>query len=103
MILEMAQIDVLSGSEAAFERAVAEAQPLFKAAPGCEGMELHRIVETPTRYLLLVRWATLEDHTVHFRGSEAFEQWRRLAGPHFAAPPQVHHMRQVLGASVTPP
>jgi heme-degrading monooxygenase HmoA len=96
MILEMAHIEVKAGAEAAFERAVEEAAPLFRVAPGCQSMELHRVIETPNRYVLMVRWATLEDHTVHFRGSEAFQQWRALAGPHFANPPDVEHTRIVL-------
>ncbi|WP_332773113.1 antibiotic biosynthesis monooxygenase family protein [Phenylobacterium sp.] len=96
MILEMAHIEVTPGGEAGFEQAVAQATPLFQAAPGCGGMELHRVVETPGRYVLMVRWDTLEDHTVRFRGSEAFQQWRALAGPHFTSPPHVQHTRIVL-------
>lgn len=96
MILEMAHIEVKSGAEAAFEAAVAEAAPLFAAARGCLGMELHRVLESPDRYVLMVRWATLEDHTVHFRESAAFQQWRALAGPHFAAAPTVEHTAVVL-------
>ena len=96
MILEMAHIEVKAGGEASFERAVAEATPLFQAAPGCRGMELHRVIETPSRYILMVRWDTLEDHTIRFRSSEAFQQWRALAGPHFAGPPEVLHTRIVL-------
>ena len=96
MILEMAHIAVKPGAEAAFEAAVAQAAPLFRAAPGCGGVELHRVVETPGRYVLMVRWDTLEDHTVRFRSSEAFQQWHALAGPHFASPPHVQHTWTVL-------
>jgi heme-degrading monooxygenase HmoA len=95
MIYEMARIPVTPGSEAAFEAAVAEARPLFLAAPGCHGMELHRVIETPGEYVLLVRWETVEDHTVRFRGSPAFARWRELAGPHFARPPEVVHTQAV--------
>jgi heme-degrading monooxygenase HmoA len=98
MILEFAQIDVNAGSEASFERAVAEAAPLFRAARGCQGLELQRCVEHPSRYFLVVQWDTLEDHTVHFRGSDAFGHWRQLAAPHFAAPPQVQHAEIVLSS-----
>jgi heme-degrading monooxygenase HmoA len=96
MILEMAHIEVKPGAEAAFEAAVGQAAPLFAAARGCQKMELHRVVEAPSRYILMVRWATLEDHTVHFRESEAFQQWRALAGPHFASPPRVEHTAVVF-------
>lgn len=96
MVLEIAQIDVKPSEEAAFEAAVGKAMPLFKNARGCKGLQLHRSVEYPSRYRLIVEWETLEDHTVHFRGSEAFQQWRRLVGGHFASPPVVEHTQRVL-------
>jgi heme-degrading monooxygenase HmoA len=95
MILEMARVTVEEGSQAAFEAAVAEARPLFDAAEGCHGMELHRIIEAATVYLVLVRWETMEHHTVGFRGSPAFTRWRELAGPFFAAAPEVWHTEAV--------
>ena len=91
MILEIAQIDVKPGSEAEFEAGVSKAAPLFQRAKGCGGMELQRSIEKPTRYRLLVRWATLEDHTVAFRGSADFQEWRKLVGHCFAQPPEVEH------------
>ena len=97
MILEIAEIDVKAGHEPDFESAVGRALPLFHAAPGCHGVQLQRGVEQPNRYFLVVRWETLEDHTVGFRGSEAFTRWRALVSPHFEAPPRVQHARPVLG------
>ena len=91
MILEIAQIDVKPGMEAAFEAGVAEAAPLFRRAAGCLGMELQRSIERPNRYRLFVRWETLENHTVDFRGSPDFQEWRRLVGSTFAGPPTVEH------------
>ena len=91
MILEIAQIDVKPGLEAEFEAAVGKAAPLFQRARGCGGMELQRSIEKPTRYRLFVRWATLEDHTVAFRGSADFQEWRKLVGHCFAQPPEVEH------------
>ena len=96
MILEIAQIDVKPGTEKDFEAAVAKAVPLFKNARGCKSMQLHRCVEQASRYRLVVDWETVEDHTVHFRGSEAFQEWRRLVGGFFASPPAVDHMHRVL-------
>jgi heme-degrading monooxygenase HmoA len=96
MILEIAEIDIKIGQEAGFEAAVAEAAPLFRAAQGCHGLKLQRGIERTSRYYLLVRWATLEDHTVTFRGSAAFTRWRELVGPHFAAIPRVQHAQLVL-------
>ena len=91
MILEIAQIDVKPGLETEFEAGVAKAAPLFQRAKGCGGMELQRSIEKPTRYRLFVRWATLEDHTVAFRGSADFQEWRKLVGHCFAQPPEVEH------------
>lgn len=97
MVLELAEINVKPGAESAFELAVTQAQPLFAASQGCHGMQLHRSVEVPARYFLMVKWETLEDHTVTFRGSQAFARWRELASPHFAGAPQVQHLDLVVG------
>jgi heme-degrading monooxygenase HmoA len=96
MILEIAQIDVKPGMEAEFEGAVAKAAPLFRNAKGCIAMELQRSIERPSRYRLFVRWETLEDHTVAFRGSPAFQEWRGLVGPYFESPPEVEHTQQAF-------
>lgn len=90
--MEIAQIEVLPGHEAAFELGVAEAKPAFARARGFLGMELHRSVEYPARYRLFVRWDTVEHHMIDFRESKDFGIWRSLAGPHFASPPQVEHV-----------
>jgi heme-degrading monooxygenase HmoA len=96
MILEIAQIDVKAGLEAEFEAGVAKAASIFKRAKGCKGMELQRSTEKPNRYRLFVRWETVENHTVDFRGSEDFKAWRALVGHCFAAAPEVEHTRQVV-------
>jgi heme-degrading monooxygenase HmoA len=92
VFLEIAQIDVKPGSEAAFEAGVEQAAPLFQRAKGCRSMRLHRSVEMPTRYRLMVQWDTVENHTVDFRGSADFQEWRRLVGSCFAQPPTVEHV-----------
>jgi len=96
MILEIAQIDVKPGLEAEFEAGVTKAAPLFKRAKGCRGMNLQRSIEKPGRYRLIVKWETLENHTVDFRGSEDFQAWRKLVGRCFVAPPEVEHTRQAV-------
>jgi heme-degrading monooxygenase HmoA len=96
MILEIAQIDVKPGMEAQFEAGVAQAAPLFRRAKGCIGMELQRSIEKPSRYRLFVQWQTLENHTVDFRGSEDFQEWRRLVSECFERPPEVEHTQQAV-------
>ena len=90
MVLEIALIDVTPGSEPAFAEAYAQAKELVGGTPGCRSMRMTRGVETPTRFVLLVEWDSVEDHQV-FRDSDRFPRWRALVGPHFAAPPQVEH------------
>lgn len=96
MITEIAQIDVKAGMEAEFEAGVAQAAPLFRRAQGCLHLELQRSIEKPNRYRLVVAWATLEDHTVAFRGSNDFQAWRALVGHCFEAPPEVEHTYRVF-------
>jgi len=96
MVLEIAQIDVKPGMEAAFEAGVAEAAPIFRRAKGCTGLTLQRSVERPARYRLFVKWETVENHTIDFRGSPDFAEWRKLVGHCFAVPPEVEHVREVV-------
>ena len=95
MILEVAILDVRPGSEAAFEAAFAEARPLIASIDGFLGLELQRCLEKPSRYVLLVRWRKLEDHTEGFRGSPQYQRWKELLH-HFYDPfPIVEHYRAV--------
>jgi quinol monooxygenase YgiN len=96
MFLEIAQIDVKPGMEAEFEVGVAKAAPVFQRAKGCNSMALQRSVEKPGRYRLFVRWATVENHTVDFRNSPDFQEWRKLVGHCFASPPEVEHVHEVV-------
>lgn len=96
MITEIAQIEVKSGTEKDFETAVAKAKAAFGRAKGFHGFELHRSIEKPQRYRLMVKWETVEDHTVGFRGSENFSEWRALVGSYFAVPPEVEHTETVV-------
>ena len=95
MITEIAHLTIKPGSEQAFESAVGEARAVFAKATGFRGFELHRSIEKPQLYRLLVKWETLENHTVDFREGPNFTEWRALVGPHFANPPEVEHMTTV--------
>jgi heme-degrading monooxygenase HmoA len=96
MITEIAQIEIKPGMEAEFEAGVGKAAPVFKRAKGCQGMNLQRSHEKPQRYRLFVKWDTLENHTVDFRGSADFQEWRKLVGHCFASPPEVEHVTKVV-------
>ena len=95
MILEIAQIDVKPGTEAEFEAGVKKATPIFKRAKGCKSLTLQRSIEKPSRFRLVIQWETIENHTVDFRDSADFQEWRKLVGHCFASPPEVEHVREV--------
>lgn len=96
MILEIADIHITSGSNAAFEAALRTgAETVIAQAKGFRGYKVNRGVESPQRYVLMIYWDTLEDHTVGFRQGPLFAQWRATVGPFFAAPPQVEHFELV--------
>jgi heme-degrading monooxygenase HmoA len=96
MILETAILNVRPGEEQAFEAAMRAAQPLIAATPGFISLRVHRCIETPNRYLLLVEWRTLEDHTVGFRQSDRYLRWRELLH-HFYDPfPTVEHYAEII-------
>ncbi len=91
MILEVAILDVRAGLADDFEGAFAQASPIISSMKGYQRHELRRCVEVANRYLLLVWWDTLEDHTVGFRGSPEYQQWKALLH-HFYDPfPTVEH------------
>jgi heme-degrading monooxygenase HmoA len=81
--------------EASFEEAMTKARPLIEASPGLLGFDIRRCIETPSRYLLLASWRSIEDHLVGFRQSERYEEWRELLH-HFYDPfPTVEHYEEL--------
>ena len=92
MILEIAEIHVAPGRQAEFEQAIQQGlDRVIRRAAGFRGAKVNRGIESPERYVLQIFWDTLEDHTVGFRQSDLFTQWRTIIGPFFAAPPVVEH------------
>ena len=99
MILEVAILNIRPGESADFERAFAEAQAIIASMPGHVSHQLLRCLETADQYLLLVQWQTLEDHTVGFRQSGHYQDWKRRLH-HFYAPfPTVGHYTPIPGAA----
>jgi heme-degrading monooxygenase HmoA len=92
MILELADIRIQPGQQAAFEEAIARGlRTVIAHAKGFQGFKVNQGIENPERYILQIFWETLADHTVGFRESPAFAEWRAIVGPFFAAPPVVEH------------
>ena len=96
MILEIADIRINPGQQAAFEEAIERGiATVLSQAAGYNGAKVNRGIESPERYILQVFWATLEDHTVGFRQGPLFPQWRAHIGGFLAAPPVVEHFSLV--------
>ena len=92
MILELADFRIHPGQQAAFEKAIELGLSTVACkAKGYRGAKVNRCIETPERFVLQIFWDNLEDHTVGFRGSALFTEWRAIVGPFFAAPPHVEH------------
>jgi heme-degrading monooxygenase HmoA len=95
MILELAILNVRRGQAAEFEQAFDKAQRIISSMPGYVSHELQRCLEVEDKYVLLVRWRRLEDHTEGFRKSAEYGEWRRLLH-HFYDPfPTVEHYESV--------
>ncbi|GAB1419933.1 antibiotic biosynthesis monooxygenase [Anaerolineales bacterium] len=91
MILEVAILNIIPGQSLEFEATFLSAQQIIIASPGYISHELRRCVEVENQYLLLVKWQDLESHTVGFRQSQPYQEWKRLLH-HFYDPfPIVHH------------
>ena len=90
-ILEVAILSVRASAGREFEAAFREASSIISSMPGYLSHELRPCLEVPDRYLLLVHWRRLEDHTVGFRQSAEYQRWRSLLH-HFYDPfPTVEH------------
>lgn len=95
MILEHAILPVIPGREAAFERAFAEAREIIASMPGFGSLRLARSHESPSEYLLLVEWESIEHHTEGFRGSPEYGRWRELLHEFYDPFPRVEHFLPV--------
>jgi heme-degrading monooxygenase HmoA len=92
MILELADIRIKPGQQEALEEAISRGiQTVISRAKGFQGAKVNRCIENPDRFVLQIFWDTLEDHTVGFRESALFTEWRAIVGPFFASAPFVEH------------
>lgn len=92
MILELADIRIQAGQQAAFDLAIVQGlETVITHAQGFRGYKVNKSIESPERYVLMIFWDSLENHTVDFRESQAFLEWRAIVGPFFAQAPIVEH------------
>ena len=100
MILELADIRIHPGQQVAFDEAIQRGvREVISKAKGFQGFKINKGIESPERYVLQIFWETLENHTVDFRESPAFADWRALVGPFFAGPPTVEHFELLAQSS----
>lgn len=98
MILEIADIRIQPGQQAEFTAAIRHGvEAVVSRAKGFRGYKVQHGIESPERFVLMISWDTLENHTVDFREGPLFAQWRAIVGPYFAAPPAVEHFRLAAG------
>ncbi|CAB5046748.1 MAG: antibiotic biosynthesis monooxygenase [Actinobacteria bacterium] len=97
MILEIANMEILSHKHEEFEGAIKNAvETVLSTAKGFNSFQLQHCIEDPNKYTLLIHWDTLEDHTVTFRESELFPLWRSRIEAFFASKPEVNHWSSVF-------
>ena len=100
MILELADIRIHPQQGDAFDEAIQRGlKTVISKAKGFRGFKVNKGIEHPDRYILMIFWDTLENHTVDFRQSPAFAEWRAIVGPFFVAPPTVEHFTLLAKSS----
>jgi heme-degrading monooxygenase HmoA len=90
MVLELAQFNISPGDETAFEAGYRSVVGVLRESAGLLSVRMTRGLESPSRFVLLVEWESLQAHQA-FRDSDRFATWRAAIGPYFAGPPQVEH------------
>ena len=95
MILESAILNVKPASADTFEESFKQASVYIASMKGYISHELHACMEVSHQYLLLVKWETLEDHTIGFRQSDAYQEWKKLLHHYYEPFPVVEHYKKV--------
>jgi len=95
MVLEVGIISVKPGEEDDFAAAYRTVREVLASTPGCRSVRMTHGIESPSRFVLLVEWESVEAHEQNFRASDRFTAWRAAIGPHFAEPPHVEHFVDV--------
>jgi len=100
MILEIADITIAPGKQAEFDEAIQRGiNTVISKAKGFRGFKVNKGIESPERYVVMMYWDTLENHTIDFRGGPLFPQWRAIVGPYFSKPPEVEHFTLLAKSS----
>jgi heme-degrading monooxygenase HmoA len=95
MVLEIAEIQIAPGAEEDFEMAYLGVREVLASTPGCRSVRMTHCVETPSRFVLIAEWDSVEAHEQNFRGTDRFTRWRAALSPFFVHPPHVEHFEDV--------
>lgn len=95
MILEVAILNVIAEKPEEFEDTFSTAQNIISSVKGYKWHQLQRYIEVPNRHILLVQWETLEDHTVGFRQSAEYLEWKKLLHPFYDPSPTVECYKKI--------
>jgi quinol monooxygenase YgiN len=91
MVLEVADFSIHSGSEDEFAAAYRDIREVLVSTPGCQSVRMTQGIESPSRFVLLVEWESVQAHEENFRASDRFPRWRGALEGFFATPPNVEH------------
>lgn len=96
MILEVAILQVKTGLEKQFEADFKKAGQYISAAKGYMSHALRQCIEHPGKYILLVEWQNMEDHTIGFRQSAEYQEWKKLLHHYYDPFPVVEHYGRMM-------
>ncbi|KUJ59310.1 antibiotic biosynthesis monooxygenase [Flavobacteriaceae bacterium CRH] len=96
MILEAVFLFVKPELLHEFENDFAKASQYISSIDGYLGHRLEKCLEIENKYLLLVDWNMLEDHTIGFRTSEAYLEWKKILHHYYEPFPVVEHFKTVF-------
>ncbi len=91
MVLEIATFDIKNELIEDFKSSFEKAKEYVSQSKGFLDLECHQCLEIKTKFVVLIRWETLEDHTIGFRTSKLFVEWRSILSPYFNSPPVAEH------------
>ena len=96
MILEVAILNVKEGLENQFEKDFVTAGQYISSIKGYKDHSLRKCVEEKNKYILLVNWERLEDHTIGFRQSAQYQEWKKLLHHYYDPFPAAEHYETIL-------
>ena len=96
MILEVAILNVKKGQENQFEIDFVIAGQFISSIKGYIKHSLRKCLEENNKYILLVDWENLEDHTVGFRESSEYLEWKNILHHYYDPFPTVEHYVTII-------